>query len=185
MIDIPTIAELIGLVKGGATAVDAIAQTTKSIKAGFQKPKPTDSTDIAPINDGLNEILDQTIALKQLQLNLLEALIALKDEKLTIEAERAAFEDFKEISAQYELKEILPNSYVRVRKAESAPNGNARFLCAPCFTKKKIGMLQVKDEFFGHDIVECTECSSTARVPNNVKYEVRTSTNRGRDFFDV
>ncbi len=178
--------DIIGLVKGGAGAVDAIAKTTKTIKDVLKKPKSEGAADVPPINESLNEILDQTIALKQLQLELIEALISLRDDRLALDEERASVNNFKTVADNYIIKEVSPHSFAYVAKSSVSNDEPRQHFCVPCYDKMKLNLLQFANRDFDFDTLVCSSCSTAVRVPNGIKFEVMTVAprKRGWDWFD-
>lgn len=179
------IGDVIGLVKGGATAIDAILKSVKTVKEMVQKPKTDGIANVPPVDNRLDEILDQALALKQLQLEVMEMLLTLKNEKFLIEQERSGIEKFNAQAENYILHEVSPHSHAYVPKDGIATGKHARYLCAACFEQKHHSLFQFKQREFNFDTLQCPRCPATIRIPNDVRAEARVAkVRRGWDFFD-
>ena len=177
------IGSILGEIGSGVGIVDGVIKALKGAK-DLAKKEPSNA-DISAINERVAQAYDMMVKVKQDQLALLQAAIALQTEKAAFEKMKSAIERFDDKSKRYILQEVGPNSLAYILKPEFRAHEPVHFACAHCFDDTKLSLFQLHERKFNFDTLKCHRCSTTIQVPNEVKAEARTArVKKGWAFFE-
>ena len=131
---------MVAEVFGGISAFKAMFDMAKSLK---------DINDTAVRNGAIVELQEQILGAQVAQAALLERVNYL-------EKEVARFEEWEIQKQRYELKEIGRGAFVYALKEHPEPTEPPHFLCANCFQKGQIAILQTETRFPGRcEVLMC------------------------------
>jgi len=143
------IAEITSLISSSKAAYD-IAKGINAIKSEVDR------------NEAVSKILEVLIAVQTNALSVNAIAQELQREKYDLENKVRQYENWAETERQYELKEVVPETFVYAYKDNTKPN---HWLCPKCFQEKKTYILQLDyDGTAGPKSYICSNCSTIIKL---------------------